>query len=434
MKLSAVLLAGSVTINVALVATFLARPALVPAPVRALFPDAGPASPAAAKTPAPRPTAPPTAAPLWTAFETSDLTTLIARLRSAGFPPLIINAVLGARIEAQFAARMRALASTLESVPFWRPSPTSFSNNARFYEERTQIYRERTRMLRQLLGDDFLVAAAGDATSAQIRQYGNLPKSKITLIERINDDYAEMSSQVRSAANGIFLPEDREKLALLEREKRADLAGILSPQELEDYEMRSSQITMRLRGALTWMNASEDEFRALFRVHQQLGDPLEFTPGVVRNPVSFQERQERDKRISDAIVAAVGDKRAAEFERSQSFEFQQIARLVQRENGDLQTAINAFDLRTTTAAESMRIRNDAALSPEQKMTAMQNLAKATKEQLTRTLGAGVANTYFGSANWLQAIETGRAVSFTGRSTTFYSPVTPAPTPPPAPRP
>jgi hypothetical protein len=433
MKLSVVLLAGSAAINVALLATLLARPALVPAPVRALFPGAKPSEPvvpssAARRAPSPAPTA-----PLWTALETSDLPTLISRLRAAGFPPAVISAVLGARIEAQFSARMRALASTLESVPFWRPSPTSYINNTRFNEERTQIYRERTRLLRQLLGDDFLAAAGGDATAAQIRQYGNLPKSKITLIERINDDYAEMASQVRSAANGIYLPEDREKLALLEREKRADLAGILSPQELEDYEMRSSLITMRLRSAMTWMDASEDEFRAVFRVHQQLSDPLEYTPGAMRTAMSYQDRQDRDKKMADAIVAAIGEKRAAEFERSQSYDFQQLARLVQRENGDLKAAVAAFDLRTTTAAESMRIRGDSSLSADQKMAAMQTLAKTTKDQLTQTLGAAAATTYFGSANWLQAIESGRAVAFSGRSTSFYS-VAPSPAPAPTPRP
>ncbi|MBL9212704.1 MAG: hypothetical protein JNL92_19740 [Opitutaceae bacterium] len=428
MKPIAALLTGSVALNVVLIATVLARPALVPQTVWNLLPGFAPAAPAASQAPpAPRPTAGRTA-PLWSALGSSDLPTLIAQLRAAGFPPAVIQAIAAARIEGQFTSRLRALAAQVENVPFWRPGVTSMNNHTRFFEERTQIYRERTRQLRELLGQDFLAAASPEASAQQQRQYGQLPPAKIALVERINDDYAEMTAQVRAAANGIILPEDREKLALLEREKRADLAAILTPQELEDYEMRSSPITQRLRSAMTWMNATEEEFRTVFRLHQQLGDPLSYTMGL-RNPVNFQERRERDQRLASAIASALGGQRAAEYERAQHYEFQQLARIVQREQRDLQAAITAFDLRAAAAAGSVRIHDDRSLAPDQKLAAMRTLAQKTREQLTETLGATAGKAYADSANWLQAIESGRAVSFSGTATMYRSAVPSSPPPP-----
>ena len=52
----------------------------------------------------------------------------------------------------------------------------------------------------------------------------------LAVIQRINDDYAEMTAQLRAAMQGITLPEDRAKLLLLEREKRADLAALVLAQ------------------------------------------------------------------------------------------------------------------------------------------------------------------------------------------------------------
>ena len=432
MKPTATLLTGSVILNVVLIAAVLARPALVPPGIWELLPGLAPtarAAPASSQVPTAVDPKPGRTAPLWTAFSSSDLPTLIAQLRAAGFPPAVIQAIASARIEGQFSSRLRALAAQVENAPFWRPSLTSMSNNARFFEERTQIYRERARQLREVLGQEFIASASPDASAQQQRQYGQLPPAKIALIERINDDYAEMISQVRLATNGIILPEDRDKLALLEREKRTDLAAILSPQELEDYEMRSSPITQRLRSAMTWMNATEEEFRAVFRIQQQLGDPINYAMMGVRPSINFQERQERDKQVASAVVSALGEKRAAEYERAQHYEFQQLARIVQREKGDLQAAITAFDLRASTAEGSIRIHNDRSLAPEQRLAALRELAQKTREQLSTTLGATAGKAYADSATWLQAIEAGRAVSFSGNSTMFRTGAPSAPPPP-----
>ena len=97
--------------------------------------------------------------------------------------------------------------------------------------------REYTRLLKDALGDD-PAAADQNVGDYQSRRYGDLPREKIDQLQRIEEDYNELRNQVNTAAKGLILPEDREKLALLETEKRADFAKILSPQELEDFLIR----------------------------------------------------------------------------------------------------------------------------------------------------------------------------------------------------
>jgi hypothetical protein len=432
MKLAPFLLAGSLVANAAFVGMFAFRPTFAPPALRDFFQsssaraEAAAAARAQAQALAAQRAKADTArllasqALLWSALQSDDLPTLVARLRAAGFPPSVVRAIVSAQIDARFAARMKALTRQVEETPFWKPQATNSFNHPKVFEEMNQAYRDRTKLLRELLGDGFFASSGADPTAAQRRQFGNLAKSKIDLIQRINDDYAEMLSQVRAATNGITLPEDRAKMALLDREKHADLAAILTPQELEDYEMRSSQITSRLSSAFTLMNATEDEFRTIFRIQQQFNDRLNPTGGVFGAEMS-QQRRDAEREVTAQLKSALGETRAAEFARAQNYEFQSLAQLAQRENLPLDAAVRAYDLRTSTSEESGRIFKNKDLTTEQKYAAMQTLAQNTKAQLVAALGSTAGSAYASSATWLKAIEKGTSVRFEG-STTYFMPL------------
>jgi hypothetical protein len=416
------LLAASVVANVAALAAFAIRPAWAPAPLRPLFDrgiagdDKTTARPGATAASTARRAAP--APALWSALRSEDLPTLIARLRAAGFPASVIRAIVGAEIQKRFAERMNALVRTVQDTPYWQPLPTSSFNNPKFFEERQQVYRDRARMLRELLGPDQF-AHTGDPTAAQRRLYGDLPASKIDLIARINDDYAEMTSQVRAATQNIILPEDRAKLALLEQEKRKDLAAILTPAELADYEMRTSQITMRLRGPLTLMDASEAEFRTIYGIQQPYAAilfPTERVPYTTSEMAN--QRREAQTKMEAEIRTALGDARANEYFRAATGEYQQLVQIAQRENLPVSAATRAYDLRASTAQESARIGNDTSLTNDAKRGALQTLAQNTRMQLTSALGANAGQAYAQSAQWLRAIENGTIVTLDGNSMSF----------------
>ncbi len=419
MKPTTLLLAVTLTANAAFVAIFTFRPALLPPAWREPFvSDATRATDLAVqnKSAADRATAQARAAAsqrakTWASLNTGDLRTLVARLRAAGFSPAVIRAIVGARIEESFAARMSELLGSVDS-PFWKPDPFSSSQNPKFYEAQNQIYRDRTKALREILGDDYFAGSAIDATTAQRRQFGDLPKSKIELVQRIVDDYAEMNSQVKAAGGGITLPEDREKFDLLEREKRADLATILTPAEVEDYEMRNSTVTSRLRTGLTIMDASAAEFAAIFRAQQPFAELLypnySGSISISFSSETSRQRTEAQKQIADQLRAALGEPRYADYARATSYDYQSLYRLAQRDNIPVDAINRAYDLRAATADESTRI-NDAKLSPADRSAALQALAASTKAKLAGALGATVADAYVKSASWLTAIQNGHTI-------------------------
>jgi hypothetical protein len=418
MKLLPVLLASTVVANVVLIGAFVTRPSLAPPSVRDFFSRRGSSDQTekSGTATAPRPKAAmkeATQSQLWTALHSMDLKTLVDKLRAAGFPPSVVRAIVDAEIEARFAPRIQAIKQSVESVPFWRSAPGSLYGNSKMYAELSQVYRERSRALRDLLGKDAFAWGGGDPDAAQRRMYGNLSQAKIDMVQRINDDYAEMTGEVRAAMQGVTLPEDRQKLALLEKEKRADLAAVLTPEELADYEFRSSMTTSRLRTPLAIMDATDAEFRAIFQILHPLQDQINPTVGGVFTGDMMSQRREVTKKANEQIKAVIGETRFADYERATDREYQQLHRLGQQSNLAPEVVTRAFDLRDSTNAAANKIYDQPGISRDEKLLAMKNLAQTTKNQLLSTLGPTAGPAYVDNARWLAGLEHGSIVTSTG---------------------
>lgn len=429
------ILALSLVANVALFAALASRPAAKPlerapavaapsASTTAATATAATASAGAAKAMATGKAA--AKADLWTKLESDDIRELIAHLRAAGFPPNVVRAVVQARLRGKYMSQLKEITAEYENVPYWQADIFSSGNSMKLFDRTSAIYREMSKEMRSLLGED-VFAYAADPGAAQKRQFGDIPKSKIDLVQRIAEDYNEMSQQIRTSTQGMMLPEDREKLALLEREKHADLAAVLTPDELADYEMRHSTITNRLRPALTLMDASEAEFRTIYQAMEPYREKL---AANVATADAAEERTQAQQKANEAIKAALGDARYADYERASSQDFQQMNRLAQRNNLPPDAAKNAYAIMTATAAESVKIAQDTTRSREERREALKTLASNTKIQLTAStaLGQAAGTGYADSARWLKQIENGMGVALTANGNFRTIPVAPTPRP------
>jgi hypothetical protein len=363
--------------------------------------------------------------------------------------------MLRAEVNARYDARLRAITEGDATALYWKPRASTLGLDTKRMADYAALQRERAGVLRDLFKDPFF--ATDDITAAQRRQYGNLSRQKIDQLQRIEDDYTDMATAIRTGANGVLLAEDREKLALLAREKKADLTAVLTPDELADYEVRSSPLTNMLASQLGGFNPTEAEFLAIFRAQQAYGEKM--TPTVTAGSISFgampfQERQAIQLQLQDALSAGLGAARFADYARETDPSYQMLTRLAQRENLAPATAIQAFKVRDNVALESTRIADDSALSVEAKQAALQSLAQATRSQLLALLGPAAGPVYVSSidSQWLKTVERGNAVTFNGGSSmtismgstsgtpvmmsfgtgTNFRPVAPPPTPPPRP--
>lgn len=433
MNPSVLVLATSVVANAALLGLFAAKPTLAPPAVRGFFDFRSASTNQADRSAASRMddrlastrSVSKEAPSLWQSLHSPDLTRLVAQMRAAGFPASIVRSIINAEIAARFAPQIKELTREMHETPYWKPDPSLYSGSTQRFEAIGKIVRERTQLLRSLLGQDAFYSGSADPTAAQRRQYGEINPAKIDLVQRINDDYAEMSGQIRAAMQGIALPEDREKLSLLEREKRADLAALLTPTELADYEMRTSPLTSRLRTPLAIMNASEAEFRAIFEIQQPYASVLNPIAGV-GGMESMRERSEATKAINAQIKAALGDERFAQYERATNMEFQQLHRAASGAGVSYDAIVRAYDQRAPAAAASLAIVNDGNLDADAKRNALQALARTARTAILSTLGPVAGPTYVENARWLTHIAQGGAISITPEGSMIYQSTRPAP--------
>lgn len=139
--------------------------------------------PSPAAVPAPDPNIDPTAhidPQTWAAFSSEgDLKGFVAQLRAKGYPPVLLQAIVRARIREQFADKFAPLIAASAAQPYWRPS---FGPGAdpKLAIARRALHREITEIVQQLLGPDANDNSVS-AIATRRRAYGSLAPEKVTI-------------------------------------------------------------------------------------------------------------------------------------------------------------------------------------------------------------------------------------------------------------
>jgi hypothetical protein len=389
----------SVGLNLALIAVLLARRADVGAGAAVAAASTDRTETAAARRPN---AAKSTRA--WDGVATDDLRVLTTRLRDLGLPAGTIREIIRARINARFAARLNALTAPDPNTPFWRTPRNGFALGSEEMAEYTRLQHERSALLRDLLKNPFFGEAA--VSIEQRRRFGDMPTGKIEQVQRIEDDYAEMNAAIAAGMHGILLPEDREKLALLEREKRADLAALLNPTELTDYQMRASPLTAELSKTLGGFAATDAEFRAIYAANQAMAERISVPGTVPTTPQMIAASRE----LAEQLKTSLGEARYGDYLRETNPEFQQLSRVAESANIPAENVLRAYNLHDTVTRESNRIDQDTTLTPEQKRAALQAVASNVRTEMNALFGPASADAAR-ATSWLNLLERGYGVSF-----------------------
>jgi len=319
----------------------------------------------------------------------------IQNLRAAGFPESIIKAVISAQIHERFSGRREELQKQEDEPQYWSKSWNSWGgDNPKTRTALRALWREEREEIKKALGDAY--ADHPEYQRMLQRQYGSLPKEKISALQTLAEDYQELASDIYS--NNVMLPEDREKLIFLEKEKHADLAEILTPQELQDYELRSSQTANNLRWQLSAFSPSEQEFRSIFALRRDF--ELQFPDRRSNNDEAAQKARSDAQAAMDAqIKSALGEARYADYQRAQDGNYQQLANLTERLALPKETAVAVYDLSKDVQKRAQQIRNDKNLNNDSRNQALTALADEATAKITASLGDRGLEAYKENGGW-----------------------------------
>lgn len=127
-------------------------------------------------------------------------------------------------------------------------------------------------------------------------------------MKRLFADYKELENDIRDT----WVPGDDigAQLGFLEKEKRADLERILTPEELHMYDLRNGAASGNLRSHFGSFQPTEAEFLALYPIAKEI-----FQREQPRR-MSREARQEQQARLHEAVRRVLGEARYAEFEKT----------------------------------------------------------------------------------------------------------------------
>lgn len=248
-----------------------------------------------------------------------DFKRLADDLRVAGFPARIIATALR-ELYTQHAMSQSPLADT----PYWQRRGVEQSDEMRAHHRRTAAE------VAELLGPDGRPSVLLDAV-ARRRQYGNIPDEKIDAITAIERDYQDLLMDVYRPNSGrIISTEDfnsqRQQTNLLDSEKRADLAAILSPAELAEYERHNADAAREITRLVSNISVTEAEFVALFEARKAFNTTNPPLVGTI-SAETMQQRSLAQLDYYDKARAALRDERFFSLLSTSDYNYRDIAAL-----------------------------------------------------------------------------------------------------------
>jgi hypothetical protein len=334
----------------------------------------------------------------WQRLAAANDAEFVAGLRAEGFPPGMMLVLVNQRLLARHADALGKFRAPAD-YDYWRKNAYEDALSPEDRAARRALSRQIADERRQLLGDDADLATQYERANRE-RLYGDLPVEKVDQLTAINRDYSEITALLRDRARGMILPEDREQFARLEQEKRADLARLLTPEELREYDLRSSPSAAAVRQQLRNFDVTEDEYRAL--VGLQLA--FDATYGN-RNNLGGEQEQRRTAAAAELtaqIRALMPPERFAEYEIKTDPTYSRVASLISQFNSPADPGA-VVSAQRDLAERFNALRQGRTLAPAVRDAQLDVLSVEANRRMAAALGPEAFKIYKGTGGPINAL-------------------------------
>lgn len=393
MKPSSLLLAASLTANLALGAWLVAaatfhhdRPA-TPLPV-AVDKASGAAS-AAPSSEAIGPSRPPS---VWARLNAGgDLHAVVAQLRAAQFPTRVLRAIVNGLVAEKFDAERARLEAEALHTPYWKMWPNS-QLDPKIGPELRRLQREQAALVRELLGDPKVDRDTEEGRALLELELGSIPLEKAERLRDANAAYNEKRFQLyatRRSSSGAFtvLPGDWEKVAAIERGFREELGTFLTPDELKEYTLRNSQASNQLKWTLGAMRPTEAEYRAVYPLYQAYLDQF---PANGSTGLGLRATEPAQQAAREALFAQLGavlpPARVEDLRTALDPSYAALNRLVSRLDLPISTSKQVSAVQRDIQQRAGVIRSDASLTPTERSARLDALSQEASIKVSDALG------------------------------------------------
>ena len=161
------------------------------------------------------------------------------------------------------------------------------------------------------------------------------------------------------------------------------MAKLLTPEELENYDLRSSNTANTLRSQLGTFKPTEEEFRAIFRATRAAEDQY---GSLTTAGGSYDQLKQIQTAALENAKAVLPPDRFADLKQSIDPAYQQINRLVARLELPTSAATDVVAVQQDVQKRIGTLRSDKSLSADQRTTQLTALAQEASTKVSTALG------------------------------------------------
>jgi hypothetical protein len=323
----------------------------------------------------------------WQMVESEDYRKYIANLRAIGCPEETIRDIIVADVNKLFDQRKKEITASTNKFEYWKAG-NMFADSVMDpdrIEKMQALTKEKRSLLKELLGVD---PEEKPDMFGGINPFETmldfLPASKQN---DVMDIYMKFQAkQAKMFSGGQPDAEDLKAMQKMKKDMDAEMAGILSPKEYEDFQLRMSDTAMTMRFSLASFDPNEQEFRDVFKIKKQFDDQFSVYGMNSSDKAEQAKYQAAQRDMNDQLKTLLGDARYAEYTRAQDYQYQTLYRITQKNDLPVEAANKVYDMKATAESAASKIRSDKSLTSEQRTSALQSIRTETENAMHTTLG------------------------------------------------
>ena len=339
----------------------------------------------------------------WRMVESADYRQYITNLRAIGCPKETIRDIITADVNKLYESRRKEITASTNKFEYWKTgNPLAGILDPDRMEKEQALNKEKRALLRELLGvepEEKPNLLAGYNPFESMLDF--LPTSKQN---QIMDVYMKYQTKLaKTLNNGSPDAEDMKAMQQTQKDMENELAGMLTPEEFRQYQLRMSQTAMTMRFQLASFEPTKEEFDKIFDVRKQFDDQYGLYGMAAATPAERDKWRAAQEEMNTEIKTALGDTRYAEYQRSQDYDYQTMYRVVDKYDLPKDAAVKVYDMKNAAQTEAAKVRSDSSLTKEQRTTALQGIRTETEKAIHTVFGDKAWNSYKPGAYWLNGI-------------------------------
>lgn len=308
----------------------------------------------------------------WSLVETNDFKRYILNLRRIQCPESTIRDIVIADINKMYAPREAPLKQSRLPVITGIGREASTAVRRQDYERRKrlrEVEREKAALVKDMLGIDLPLPSLKSWHSRGYERYETasnaLPPAKREQVREIQEAYWMAADELKDRYNSVQTPQYLEDYKKINQQRLEMMGRILEGRELEDYEIRSSDLAARLGAELQGFRPTEEEFRSLYKLHHEIEGPYGGTmqASPLENVDSLLSPAEKERELQDSLLHELGPERFQAYQKARDPKWQMIEKIDQRFQLGPEKSDEAYQL--TREASELADKVNSGLSEEE---------------------------------------------------------------------